>query len=307
MALKKIQKKSKKTILCFGEVLVDIFGSIKKGFDPKFGGAPANTAVWLKKLGYNPVAFAGKVGADFFGEFLKEELKKYGVETRELILAPEEKTTLAFVVSGPKGQRDFSFMSGAHETISQKEVKGIDLKSVKIMQFGSLTQANPVCAKATDYLLKQARAKKVFIAYDPNVRLALWPNPEVLKKIIFKTLARVDSLKLSDEELKFLTGTGDLQKGVKKVWRSNLQLLIITRGEKGAYWKTEAAEGKVAGRKVKVVDTTGAGDAFNAGILAEIAALIEEGKLAADEKEMQAAVAVANKVAARSTLKKGAV
>lgn len=287
--------------------MVDCFGSIQEGFVPKFGGAPGNTAVGLAKLGHPGVEFVGKVGKDFFGDFLRNTLRSYGVHTKGLIKAPEGRTTLAFVALGKDGQRDFSFFSGVHDQINVADVRAVNMKNAAMVQFGSLTQSTPEARAATQFVLRKAGQAKVFKSYDPNVRLALWPKPQVLKKIILHTIPNVNALKVNEEELLFLTGTSNPTQGAKKLWGKHMQLLVVTLGAKGAFWMTGQGSGTINAPKVKAIDTTGAGDAFNAGLWFKLEPFLVKGMLTAAQPEIRAAVEFATTVAALSTLKKGAV
>ncbi|MBD3300757.1 MAG: carbohydrate kinase [Candidatus Moranbacteria bacterium] len=299
-------KNGKNQILCFGEVLIDFFGSIKEGFIPKLGGAPANVAIGLKKMNYPQVLFLGKVGQDLFGRFLVQSLKKIEIDTSYLISSSRFNTTLAYVSLDEEGQRDFSFFRGAHEQISKEEVEKVDLRRVRILQFGSLTQTNEICSKATDFLIAAAKKNKVFVSYDPNVRLPLWSDYSYLKSVIKQTIQKVDLLKINEEELEFLTETRQLKKGAAKLWKDNLKVLIVTLGEKGAFFKTEKVEGYIEGEKVKVVDTTGAGDAFNAGFLYKISGCIKNGNLEISGDKLAESVQFANRIASQSVTVKGA-
>lgn len=294
-------------IICYGELVADCFGNIETGFVPKFGGAPGNTAVGLAKLGHQKVEFVGKVGADMFGKFLSNTLRTYGVNTKYLLQDPNDRTTLAFVALSRGGQRDFSFFSGAHDHVTPADVKQIDFHGVAMMQFGSLTQSTSESKAATQLMLSKARAAKAFISYDPNVRLALWPKPQVLKQVILRTLPQVNALKVNEEELKFLTGKTSPQAGSLKLWKPRMQLLVVTLGAKGAYWRTKTTSGIVRSPKVKAIDTTGAGDAFNAGLWLQLEPLMVRGRLQASDAQVAEAVNFAVRVAALSTLKKGAV
>lgn len=296
-----------KKILCYGELVVDCFGSIQAGFVPKFGGAPGNTAVGLGKLGHKHVQFAGKVGEDFFADFLRGTLTVNGVDARYLVKAPGERTTLAFVALSKNGQRDFSFFSGAHDHVTVGEVKKIDLKSTAILQFGSLTQSTPESKAATQYLLRAAKKAKVLRSYDPNVRLALWPKPQVLKQVILRTLPQADMLKVNEEELYFLTGQKKPLAGARRLWKKGMQLVLVTLGAKGAFWMTKTGHGFVPVPKVKAIDTTGAGDAFNAGLLYQIEPHVQKGRIQLSDQQIADKVRFATGIAALSTLKKGAV
>ncbi len=297
------------SVLCFGELLIDMIStttgdlSQSEGFLKKFGGAPANTAAGLARLGTS-VYFAGKVGNDPFGRFLKNTLDKNGVNTSELILANDSKTTLAFVSLGKNGQRDFIFYKGAHDQISKDEV---DIpKGVKILHFGSLTQINKPSSEATDKLINQARKAKIVISYDPNIRPSLWIDLKKAKDIILKTTKKVDILKLNDEEAKFLSGIKNIEEAANKLYLSNLDAIIITLGKNGCFYKTSKLSGFIPTIKIKPVDTTGAGDAFNAGYLSLI---INSGKNLSQmsKNELENGLKKANIISSLTTLKKGAI
>lgn len=286
---------------------MDCFGSVTEGFMPKFGGAPGNTAIGLTKLEQPKVSFVGMVGADFFGDFLGNTLEANGVNTTHLLRAKKQKTTLAFVSLSSDGERDFSFYSGAHDAVTASDVSGVDFSDARVLQFGSLTQSNEDCFAATDDMLARARKSKTYISYDPNVRLPLWDSPEQLKEAIIKTIPKVDMLKINEEELQFLTGHTDPEKGAQELWQDNLQVLLITLGAQGAYWKTSDAANLVSTSKIRPVDTTGAGDAFNAGVLYQLFPHIADGILDLNAVSLDDAVHFANRVASLSTLNKGAV
>lgn len=298
---------ARQKIICFGELVVDCFGSVQEGFSVKFGGAVGNTAVGLGKLGHPKVWFAGKVGKDFFADFLETTLRFYGVNTRYLVRDHNGRTTLAFVALSKNGQRDFSFFSGAHDHITPGEVRRMSLDGAAMFQFGSLTQSTPEAKSATRLMLNRARQKKVFRSYDPNVRLALWPKPQVLQQVILSTLPSVDAVKVNEEELVFLTGQKNPKTGARKLWRPSMQLVVVTLGAKGAFWMTKTASGTVPVPKVKAIDTTGAGDAFNAGLWFMLEPQLRQGKLTATDAQVKSAVEFATTLAALSTLKKGAV
>ncbi len=287
-------------------MLSDLFGSIQEGFIPKFGGAPVNTAVGLSKLGLENIYFLGMIGQDFFGDFLKETMVNYKVKPDYLLQTKDRNTTLAFVSLSPDGQRSFSFFRGAHEMISKKDLESFDFSDTAIIHFGSLTQANDICFEATKYLIDTAKQNKTILSYDPNVRLALWEDKEKLRNIILDTAKEVDILKISNEELEFLTNEKILEIGADKIWSDNLKLLFVTLGKDGAFWKSQTGSGIVPTKQYDVVDTTGAGDAFNAGILYQLTQLASNDLEISDENVAKA-VEFANMVAGFSTQKKGAV
>lgn len=298
---------SKDRILCFGELVVDNFGSVQEGFEPKFGGAPGNTAVGLAKLGHENVFFSGKVGADFFGSFLQNVLDENNVNTAHLIKDPKHSTTLAFVSLDQNGERDFSFYSGAHDQLEHNDFRDIDMEAVRIMQFGSLTQSNFGAALATSNMIARAHQAGVYVSYDPNVRPPLWKDMDYLRQVVLDTIKLVDMVKVNEEEMEFLTGETEPEKAAEVLWSKNLQMLLITLGEKGAYWKTANDSGVEGIEPVKAIDTTGAGDAFNAGLLLQLFPHVDSGTLNMSSDQIKEAVSFANRVAAQSTQKKGAI
>lgn len=297
-------------IVCFGELLIDMISTNNgglidsKGFLKKFGGAPANTAADLAKLGV-PVRFIGKVGDDPFGHFLKATLDENGVDTDSLILSRTEKTTLAFVSLTDSGQRDFIFYKGAHEVINPSEV---DLpKHTFLFHFGSLTQTNEAINNATQKLIEQAKEIGAIISYDPNIRESLWSNLDRAKKIILDTAKKVDILKLNEDEAGLLSGKDNMSTAGNELFTDNLEVIFITLGEKGCYYKTKEYEGFVpVPIAVKVVDTTGAGDAFNAGY---IFAIHKTGNRIPEmtKDELELGLRRANLIGALATTKKGAI
>ncbi|MBU1323014.1 carbohydrate kinase [Patescibacteria group bacterium] len=298
-----------KQVVCFGELLIDMIamnpGNLveAEGFLKKFGGAPANTASGLAKLGL-PVSFIGKVGQDPFGYFLKRELDTYKVNTKKLVMSETGTTTLALVSLTKQGDRDFFFIRGVHDKILPSEVELP--KNTGIFHFGSLTQTTVQASKATDKLISQAIKAGAILSYDPNIREFLWGDLKRAKLVILDTAKKVNILKVNEEEAELLSGIKNPQRAAEKLFRDNLDILIITLANKGCYYKTKKYEGLIPTIKVKVVDTTGAGDAFNAGL---ISGLYEAKKRASElskielEKILKRAVIIGT----LTTTKKGAV
>lgn len=300
---------SSSSIVCFGELLIDMISTtvgdlqVSEGFLKKFGGAPANTAAGLAKLGLS-VRFMGKVGNDPFGKFLKTTLDETGVKTDKLLMSNSDKTTLAFVSLGANGERDFTFYKGAHEKIDPSEVSLPD--DTFLFHFGSLTQISEQAKAATDALIQEARSKGCVITYDPNIREPLWIDMNKARSVILETSKLVDVLKLNEEEAMLLSDTKDIESASKKLFISNLDALFITLGEQGSYYKTKNHEGYMKTIKVTPVDTTGAGDAFNAGYISSLVT----GKTKFSDMNEETLVRTmkrANVIAALTTTKKGAI
>lgn len=297
------------SITCFGELLIDMISSntgslvASKGFLKKFGGAPGNTASGLAKLGV-PVSFIGKVGSDPFGVFLKASLEKYGVDTKGLVVSKGERTTLAFVSLTSSGERDFFFFKGAHDTILPTET-ALPPKT-GIFHFGSLTQISVNANRTTEKLIADARKMGAILSYDPNVRESLWGDLHRARLVILDTAKKVDMLKVNEEEARLLSKMENIKGAADKLYTENLDILIITRGHAGCYYKTARFEGAIPTIDVDVVDTTGAGDAFNAGFLYGI---YTTGKRASalTKPELEALLKRAVIIGSLTTTKKGAV
>lgn len=273
------------------------------GFLKKFGGAPANTAMGLARLGI-PVGFMGKVGNDPFGHFLKHILEKNNVDTQSLLLSDPVHTTLAFVSLTDDGQRDFFFYKGAHDTILSSEVTLP--KQTTIFHFGSLTQITESTKQTTAKLIAEAKAAHCIISYDPNIRESLWQDMTQARTVILDTFSQVDIVKLNEKEAELLSEETDIEKAAQKLFRDHFDILFITLGNKGCYYKTKNFHGTVPTIPVDVVDTTGAGDAFNAGYLEAVST---KNKRFSDmtEEELIAAIRKATVIAALTTEKKGAI
>jgi fructokinase len=296
-------------IIALGEILID-FVSLRKGFPlwraPGFlkaaGGAPANVAAGLGKLGVK-VGFIGKVGSDPFGVFLKNALQECNVDVSHIVISNQYRTTLAFVSLTEEGERDFVFFRhpGADMMLSPEEMDEEYIKRAKILHFGSISLINEPYRSATLRALRIARENGLLVSYDPNLRLSLWENEEKAKEGIALGLGFSDIVKLSEEELHFLTGKG-IEEGCAEILETGKKLVVITLGEKGCYYYTREGRGYVEGFKIKVVDTTGAGDGFVAGMLYKILEFGEDFPKSGDE-----IFRFANAVGALTCEKRGAI
>ena len=262
------------TVVCLGEILVDFVAreagvSVDEAasFQRAMGGAPANVAVGVARLG-GSAAFIGCVGGDPFGEFLAAALRSEGVATGGLQTTAAARTTLAFVSLDAAGERSFSFFRqpGADMLLAAAELDRTLLSRARIFHFGSFSLSSEPAAAATRAALRQARAAGALISFDPNLRLHLWPDAAAARSAILPLIEGADLLKLSAEELPALTADGE----ARSLWRDSLQALIVTAGPRGARLITAAGEWRVSAFAVPTVDTTGAGDAFVAALLARL-------------------------------------
>lgn len=299
-------------VVALGELLIDFTpaGSSENGnvlFECNPGGAPANVLACLAKLN-KQTSFIGKVGDDQFGYFLREVLIDNGISTEGLVMDTQVNTTLAFVHLQEDGERSFSFYRkpGADTNLKPEEVKDAMLNT-RIFHFGSLSLTDEPARSATIAALRYAKAKNVLVSYDPNLRPPLWSDLDEAKAQILRVMDQVDIVKISGEELAFLTGCEDIQLGSEKLCQEyGLRMLLVTLGKAGCYYQLGDLSGRVSGFEVETIDTTGAGDAFLGGMLFQI---LERDKDLTKwtAEDISTSVQFANAIGALVTTKKGAI
>ncbi len=264
-------------IVCLGELLIDFVPTVTgvgldgaETFRKAAGGAPANVAVGLARLGVTS-AFMGKVGEDGFGHYLADTLAAAGVDTGPLLFAVGAPTSLAFVSLAADGDREFLFYRerAADILFAPEDVDEAAIAAAQVLHYGSISLIAEPCRSATLHAIALARRHGVRRSYDPNLRLALWPDAASAKAGMMAGLAHAEIVKIGAEEVEFLTGETDVERGVRALWHDDLLLVAVTAGREGCTWFTRAASGAVPGFSVVAVDATGAGDAFMAGLLAE--------------------------------------
>lgn len=261
-------------VTAIGELLIDFTQSgISQNGNPVFernpGGAPANFLVALSKFGKR-TAFMGKVGKDMFGDYLKSVLEFHGVDTRGLLQTTKYNTTLAFVQLDNSGDRSFSFYRnpGADLMIYPFEVNKEIIDKSRLLHFGSVSMTGSPAREATLEFAEYAKKTGKTVSYDPNLRTLLWQNEDEARKYIMEGMRYADILKISDDELYFLVGTGDIKQGARLLAKNfEIKLTVITMGPRGGYYFCNGYENEIPAPKVKTVDTTGAGDAFTAGMI----------------------------------------
>lgn len=304
-----------KKILCIGELLIDFICSdvninLTEGvnFIKKAGGAPANVTATISKLG-GEALFAGKVGADPFGIFLKKTLDEVKVDTSMLVFDKESSTTLAFVSLKADGERDFVFNRGADELLSYEELDENKVFDSKIIHFGSATALLGGLLKETYIkVMKVARGKGIFISFDPNYRTDLWKGRiNEFIEVCRNCLQYADFVKVSDEEVKIISGTEDIQAGVKVFHELGAKIVAVTLGKEGTFVSNGEVTATVGSIKIQSIDSTGAGDAFVGAYLYMIANLELPKALIKDFEKMKEITAFANKVGAIVCTKLGAI
>ncbi|CAI9302355.1 unnamed protein product [Lactuca saligna] len=302
-------------VVCFGEMLIDFVPSISgvslaeaPDFKKAPGGAPANVAVGIARLGGSS-AFIGKVGDDEFGHMLADILKKNKVDNSGMRFDQNARTALAFVTLKSDGEREFMFFRNPSADMLLRESE-LDLNLIKqasIFHYGSISLIEEPC-KST-HLVAMAIAKKSgsILSYDVNLRLPLWPSEDAARQGIMSIWDQADIIKVSEDEITFLTGGDDPYDDdvvLNKLFHPNLKLLLVSEGPDGCRYYTKEFKGRVPSVKVKPVDTTGAGDAFVGGILSNLAL---DTNLYKDEAKLREALVFANACGALTVTKKGAI
>ena len=261
--------------IILGEALIDFVPTESglsladvPGFYRRFGGAPANVSLGLAKLGTES-GFIGKVGNDSFGDFLERRFVEAGVDVSQLYRTNRTNTTLAFVSLTEEGDRDFIFYRnpGPDELLRPGELDYTEFGYARLFHFGSLLLTRRESRKVTEKAIEASLSKGLTVSMDPNIRLNLWCDHSRARKLVRTFLRKVDIVKLSEEEVYFLTGEDDLETGTEKLAGLGPDPVVVTLGKRGCLvrWKDRITE--LEGFSVKVKDTTGAGDGFMAGFL----------------------------------------
>ena len=299
-------------IIALGELLIDFIqdGISEQGnllFEANPGGAPCNLLAMASRLGHS-TAFIGKVGKDSFGKQLQSILEQEGIDITYLYQDEEVPTTLALVHRLEDGDRDFSFYRnpGADMRLTKKEIPKEAIENSKIFHFGTLSMTHEGVREATKKALKMAKEAGVMISFDPNLRPPLWENLEIARKQVLYGLTFCDILKISDNEIQWLTGEEDYTLGVQWILeRYQIPLILISMGREGsrAYYKGEMVEVPAFLQK-NTIDTTGAGDTFGGCILHFIC---EYGLENLTSDQLNEMLRFANAAAAIVTTRKGAL
>ncbi|PIA24930.1 hypothetical protein AQUCO_14200007v1 [Aquilegia coerulea] len=239
---------------------------------------------------------------------LAEILKENNVNNKGMRFDPGARTALAFVTLRADGEREFMFFRNPSADMLLKESE-LDLDIItkaKIFHYGSISLITEPCKSAHIAAAKAAKDAGVLLSYDPNLRLPLWPSADSAREGILSIWETADLIKISAEEISFLTKGEDPYDDdvVRKLFHPNLKLLLVTEGADGCRYYSKDFTGSVRGLKVDVVDTTGAGDAFVAGILSQLAS---DFSLLQDEGRLREALRFANACGALTVMERGAI
>lgn len=300
--------------LCaFGEMLIDVtpYGKSERMYDVvecNPGGAPANVAVALANLGQQ-ASFIGQVGDDYFGHFLKQTLKDKHVDTRGLLLHKDYLTTLAMVHLAKNGERSFSFYRKfcADVNIRTKDVNLSLIDEADIFHFGSVSMSDEPSRTTTFDVIQHAKNKGKLISFDPNLREKLWDSLDDARFMIQKGLALSDLVKVSEEELYFITGGKELLPALELMAAHYpVQMILVTFGSEGSGVYMNGKFTRFLAFSVNVIDTTGAGDGFLGGFLSVFMEKNKTLKMLSPE-DISECMIVANACGAFATTQKGAI
>lgn len=301
------------TVVCFGEALIDFISQSQLQSDglniPQFaqypGGAPANAAVAVAKLG-GKARFAGQVGQDTFGYFLQQALQRYAVCTEHLALHPTAKTALAFVSHDRHGERSFSFYreQSADLLYSSAQIRPALFSEASLLHFCSNTLVEPGIANVTAELLQQARNNGLWLSFDVNLRHNLWPAGHADKDVVRGFVSKAQLLKFSHDELAYLSDTPEQY--IQQLLAAETHLLVITHDDKPVRYFSRYTHGSLAVPSVQAVDTTAGGDAFIGGLLYQLSLQSELAAFCRNTATVEAALAFAARCGAHAVTRLGA-
>ena len=300
-------------VVALGELLIDltqngISGQGNPMLEANPGGAPCNVLALLSKLGHS-TAFIGKVGCDGFGNQLKAALDETGISAEGLCWDEYVHTTLAVVHTLPGGDRDFSFYRnpGADMCLTAEELNADMIRNCKLFHFGTLSMTDEPVRSATYRAIAIAEEAGVLRSFDPNLRPPLWPSLDAAREQILYGMAHCDILKISDNEIQWLTGEDDFDAGIAwiKARFPQIRLLLLSMGKDGSQAVSGSLQVRVPALTcVKAIETTGAGDTFFAGVLHHV---LRWGLRDYTEAELRQMLAFANAAAGIVTTRKGAL
>ncbi|MCR2026849.1 carbohydrate kinase family protein [Anaerotruncus colihominis] len=298
-------------VTALGELLIDFTpaGRSQQGnnlFEQNPGGAPANVLTAVTRLG-KKAAFISAVGNDQFGRALIEVVDSLGIDTSGIQVKEDAFTTLAFVHLNESGDRSFSFARkpGADQCIEAGKIDYSLIDRCRIFHFGSVALSDEPARSATLSAARYAFEHGKLVSYDPNWRPVLWNSTAQGIAGMKLGLPYTNVLKLSEEELELLSGTTDLEQGTKKLFCGAMKLIVVTLGPRGCFYRCGDQTGAYPTYHVKVVDTTGAGDAFWGALLCRL--LDQPSCLEGDSQALADALNFANAAGSLCAAGRGAI
>lgn len=298
-------------VIALGELLIDFTmnGQSEQGnnmFEACPGGAPCNVLALLNKMG-KKTAFIGKVGKDQFGTLLRDTITEAGIDASNLMVDENVNTTLAFVHTFPDGDREFSFYRnpGADMMLTADEVNPEVVKDTKVFHFGTLSMTHEGVREATKKAVETAKANGCLVSFDPNLRPPLWSSLDLAKEQMEYGFGKCDILKISDNEIQFVSGKEDYDEGIAYLQETyNIPLILLTMGKDGSRAYYNGMRVERPGFSVKAIETTGAGDTFCGSSLNY---LVDHDFENLTEEQLGEMLTFANAAAALVTTKKGAI
>ncbi len=297
--------------ITLGELLIDLVCpepdrslSEAGSFTKAPGGAPANVAVGLQRLGL-ATGFIGCVGRDPFGDYLAGVLAAEGVDTRHLIRAAA-RTTLAFVATRADGRKDITFWRnpGADAELRPEDLDPTYLATTRLFHFCSVSLSRSPAREATLAAARLAKQAGALISFDPNWRAPLWDRPGEAAPLLQEGLALADVVKVADEEMELVCGTANEDEALSRLLARGPRVAVVTRGAAGSVARTATARAEAPGFAVKAIDPLGAGDAFVAALLYR---LLDTGHLAPDTAQLGDILRFANAAGALATTRVGVI
>jgi sugar/nucleoside kinase (ribokinase family) len=262
-------------VVCMGEILVDIIpieASVYRdgmGFEIHFGGAPANVAVGISRLGHKS-AFVGSVGDDPFGDMLKSFLEYEGVDTKWLV-RKRARTSLAFVILYENGERDFFFyrepwVKTADTMLSLNDINVDDIVNAKAIHVSGVATAYPPLSESVYRVMEKAFEKGVQVSIDPNYRQDIWGSGDRALNAMDRYIKVSTMITMGFDEIENMFGSRDYRYVAKKVMDKypNIEIVAIRLGSMGSYVATRREEVYMPAYRIEPIDTTGAGDAWTA-------------------------------------------
>lgn len=299
-------------ILCVGEAIIDFHSQehcdLKDAttFLKTLGGAPANLAIGLSRLGVKS-GFIGAVGEDPFGRFVIQQLQHEGVDIRGIQTKAGRRTRLAFIGHDKNGDPDFTFWeeSPADTFLARIDIPWELVADARILHLSSFLLQSPAMADLALWLAKHAATYGTMVSFDPNLRIKLWPTRQRARSMLRRMTKHVSIFRGNLKEGQFITGARSPEAAIEALMAIGPSLVVLTDGDKGCYYGTRRAKGFVTGFKVKVVDGTGCGDGFTAALLAEVARLGKD-LTQLQQEDLAAICEKANAVGALVATKSGA-
>lgn len=300
-------------VVAIGELLIDFTENGKSAqgnpmMEANPGGAPCNVLAMLTKLG-KKTGFIGKIGNDMFGDQLEKAVQEVGIDTAGLKRDPEVNTTLAFVHTKEDGDREFSFYRnpGADMMISEEDLEKSLIEGCRIFHYGTLSMTHETCRRATYQAIAEAKAAGAVLSFDPNLREPLWKSLDEAREQILYGMGQCDVLKISDNEIQWLTGQKDFDAGAAWIRRQfpGISLILVSIGKEGSRaYRGDLRVEVPAFVQENTIETTGAGDTFCACILNYI---VEHGLEDLTEEQLKEMLTFANGAASIVTTRKGAL